>query len=92
MNIAVAGTGYVGLVTAVCLAKTGHMVTCVDVNQEKINLMNQGIPPIYEQDLEELMLNNKSKLIYTTDYSSAYKHADVIIIGVGTPERKRWIC
>lgn len=88
MNIAVAGTGYVGLVTAVCLAKTGHMVTCVDVNQEKINLMNQGIPPIYEQDLEELMLNNKSKLIYTTDYSSAYKHADVIIIGVGTPERR----
>ena len=68
------------------------MVTCVDINQEKIDLMNQGIPPIYEQDLEELMLNNKAKLIYTTDYIDAYKNADVIIIGVGTPEKKRWFC
>ena len=88
MKIAVAGTGYVGLVTAVCLAEKGHMVTCVDINQEKIDLMKQGIPPIYEQDLEELMLKNKDKLIYTTDYIEAYRDADVIIIGVGTPEKR----
>ena len=89
MKIAVAGTGYVGLVTAVCLAEKGHHVTCVDIDQEKIDLMKQGIPPIYEQDLEELMLLKiKIKLIYTTDYIEAYEDADVIIIGVGTPEKK----
>ncbi|MGE7605385.1 UDP-glucose dehydrogenase family protein [Peribacillus frigoritolerans] len=88
MKIAVAGTGYVGLVTAVCLAEKSHMVTCVDINQVKIDLMKQGIPPIYEQDLEELMIKNKRKLVYTTDYREAYQNADVIIIGVGTPEKK----
>jgi UDPglucose 6-dehydrogenase len=86
MKIAVAGTGYVGLVTAVCLAENGHMVTCVDINQEKVDLMKQGISPIYEQDLEELMIKNKENLIYTTDYVEAYKNSKVIIIGVGTPE------
>lgn len=55
MNIVVAGTGYVGLVTGVCLAEKGHNVTCVDINQEKINLMRSGKSPIYEKDLEELM-------------------------------------
>ncbi|AYA78075.1 UDP-glucose 6-dehydrogenase [Bacillus sp. Y1] len=88
MNIAVAGTGYVGLVTAVCLAEKGHTVTCVDIDQEKINLMNKCIPPIYEQELEELMLKNQDKLIYTTDNIKAYQNADVIIIGVGTPEKR----
>ncbi|KON70192.1 UDP-glucose 6-dehydrogenase [Peribacillus butanolivorans] len=88
MKIAVAGTGYVGLVTAVCLAEKSHMVTCVDINQVKIDLMKQGVPPIYEQDLEELMIKNKRKLVYTTDYREAYQSADVIIIGVGTPEKK----
>ena len=86
MKIAVAGTGYVGLVTGVVLAHIGHNVTCVDVNQEKINLLNTGISPIFENDLENLMHENKNKLNYTTDYNLAYRDADVIFIGVGTPE------
>ena len=87
-NIVVAGTGYVGLVTGVCLAEKGHKVTCVDVNQEKIDYMKKGKSPIYEQDLEELMVKNKERLNYTTDSFNAYKNADVIFIGVGTPEKK----
>ena len=88
MKVAVAGTGYVGLVTGVALAHIGHNVTCVDVDKEKVEKMKKGISPIYEQDLEELMLKNKDRLDYTLDYKSAYKDADVIIIGVGTPERE----
>ena len=88
MNIVVAGTGYVGLVTGVCLAEKGHNVTCVDVNQKKIDYMKKGKSPIYENDLEELMVKNKERLDYTTDSFNAYKNADVIFIGVGTPEKK----
>ncbi|MCJ7836933.1 UDP-glucose/GDP-mannose dehydrogenase family protein [Cuneatibacter sp. NSJ-177] len=88
MKIAVAGTGYVGLVTGVCLAENGHEVTCVDVDEAKIALMNQGISPIYEDGLEELMQKNKQRLCYTTDYMQAYSTADVIFIGVGTPEKR----
>lgn len=87
-NIAVAGTGYVGLVAGVCFAEVGHMVTCVDIDENKINLMKQGISPIYEADLEGLMQRNYAagRLNFTTDYKSAYKEADAIFIGVGTPE------
>ena len=88
MKIAIAGTGYVGLVTAVCLAHNGHNVTCVDVDENKIKLMQSGKSPIYELDLEELMQQNAERLTYTTDYQSAYKDAEVIFIGVGTPEKK----
>ena len=56
-NIVVAGTGYVGLVTGVCLAEKGHNVTCVDVNQEKIDYMKKGKSPIYEKDLEEVLVS-----------------------------------
>ena len=87
MKIAVAGTGYVGLVTGVALANIGHNVTCVDVDENKIKLMQKGISPIYENDLENLMKKNKERLTYTTNYQKAYQNADVIIIGVGTPER-----
>ena len=87
MKVAVAGTGYVGLVTGVALAHIGHNVTCVDIDENKVKRMNNGISPIYEEDLEELMEKNKDRLNYTIDYNSAYKDADVIIIGVGTPER-----
>jgi len=88
MNIAVAGTGYVGLVTGVCLAEVGHHVTCVDVDEKKVELMKSGVSPIYEEGLEELMQKNyiAGRIIYTTDYTTAYKAADVIFIGVGTPE------
>ena len=88
MKIAVAGTGYVGLVTGVCLASKGHQVWCVDVDETKVELMKQGISPIYEPGLSELMKEHMVALTFTTDYRSAYKDADVIFIGVGTPEKK----
>ncbi len=87
MKIAVAGTGYVGLVTGVALAHIGHNVTCLDISEDKIKLLNQGKSPIYEESLEELMQKNKERLTYTTNYKMAYKNAEVVIIGVGTPER-----
>lgn len=88
-KLAVAGTGYVGLVAGVCFAEVGHSVTCVDIDERKVELMKSGISPIYEADLEALMQKNYAagRLNYTTDYKSAYKDADVIFIGVGTPER-----
>ncbi|WHX64604.1 UDP-glucose dehydrogenase family protein [Peribacillus frigoritolerans] len=87
VKIAVAGTGYVGLVTGVCLAEKGHFVNCVDIDEDKVRLMKSGISPIYEPGLEELMVRNMEMLDFTTDYKEAYKDADVIFIGVGTPER-----
>lgn len=88
MKIAIAGTGYVGLVTAVCLAEHGYFVTCVDIDQNRIEKMQKGISPIYEEGLEELTQKNGNKLVYTTDYKNAYIDADVIFICVGTPEKK----
>ena len=87
-KIAVAGTGYVGLVAGVCFAERGHDVICVDVDEKKVQTMKKGICPIYEQDLEELMKKNykEGRIDYTTDYQKAYKDADAIFIGVGTPE------
>ncbi|WP_035725995.1 nucleotide sugar dehydrogenase, partial [Gracilibacillus boraciitolerans] len=89
-KIAVAGTGYVGLVAGgVCFAEMGHQVMCVDIDENKVNRMKQGISPIYESGLEELMQKNYAdgRIDYTTDYESAYKDADAIFIGVGTPEQ-----
>lgn len=88
-NITVAGTGYVGLVAGVCFAEVGHQVLCVDVDEEKVKMMKAGKSPIYEQDLEELMVRNykAGRLDYTTDYESAYRNADAIFIGVGAPEK-----
>lgn len=88
MKIVVAGTGYVGLVTGVCLSNIGHYVTCVDNNVEKIENLKQGILPIFEEGLSELIEKNKTRLIFTTDYTTAYKNPDVIFIGVGTPENQ----
>lgn len=89
MQIAIAGTGYVGLVTGVCLAEVGWNVTCIDIDEEKVKMMKSGISPIYEENLEELMQKNyqHGKIDYTTDYKNAYKNCDVIMIAVGTPER-----
>ena len=89
MKIAVAGTGYVGLVAGVCFAEKGHEVTCVDVDENKVRLMASGVSPIYEEGLEELMRKNNAtgRLRYTTDYCSAYRAAEAIFIGVGTPEQ-----
>lgn len=89
MKIAVAGTGYVGLVAGVCFAEKGHDVTCVDVDEKKVELMASGVSPIYEEGLEELMRKNNAtgRLHYTTDYRNAYRDVDAIFIGVGTPEQ-----
>ena len=89
MKIAVAGTGCVGLVAGVCFAEKGHNVTCVDVDEKKVRLMESGISPIYEEGLEELMRKNNAtgRLHYTTDYQNAYRDVDAIFIGVGTPEQ-----
>ncbi len=88
-KIAVAGTGYVGLVAGVCFAEVGHNVICVDIDEDKVKLMERGVSPIYEADLEGLMQKNYAagRLHYTTDYKSAYRDADAIFIGVGTPEQ-----
>ena len=89
MKIAIAGTGYVGLVTGVCLAEVGNTALCVDIDEKKIVQMKAGISPIYEAGLEELMKKNYAagRLDYTTDYINAYRDADIIMIAVGTPER-----
>lgn len=89
MKIAVAGTGYVGLVAGVCFAEKGHNVICVDVDENKVKLMRSGKSPIYEEGLEELLDKNyrEGRLDFTTDYIMAYKDADAIFIGVGTPEQ-----
>ncbi len=89
MKLAVAGTGYVGLVAGVCFAEKGHSVTCVDVDEEKLALMRAGVSPIYEAGLEELLQKNiaAGRLFFTSDYKSAYSDADAVFIGVGTPEK-----
>lgn len=89
MKIAVAGTGYVGLVAGVCFAEKGHNVICVDVDDKKVEMMKQGKSPIYEEGLEELLEKNykEGRLDFTTDYKGAYKNVDAIFIGVGTPEQ-----
>jgi UDPglucose 6-dehydrogenase len=88
-KIAVAGTGYVGLVAGVCFAEIGHRVTCVDIDEKKVELMKSGVSPIFETGLEELMQKNYAagRIDYTTDFKSAYQDADAIFIGVGTPEQ-----
>ena len=85
MKLSVAGTGYVGLVAGVCFAEKGHTVTCVDVDEEKIARMREGVSPIYEAGLEELLKKNlaSGRLFFTSDYQSAYADADAIFIGVG---------
>ena len=90
MKIVVAGTGYVGLVTGACLSEIGHKVTCVDIDENKVQMMKEGISPIYEPGLDELLKRNhgEGKLDFTTNYKEAYKDANVIFIGVGTPERE----
>ena len=87
MKISVIGTGYVGLVSGVCFAQMGNSVTCVDIDEKKIENLKQGIIPIYEPGLEEMTLENyKNKtLSFTTDVSDAIKNSEISFIAVGTP-------
>ncbi|TSB48533.1 UDP-glucose dehydrogenase family protein [Alkalicoccobacillus porphyridii] len=89
-NIAVVGTGYVGLVTGVALSEIGHTVTCVDVDEEKVALLKDGVSPIYEPELSELMKKNyeAGRLSFTTSHRIAFAGADAIYIAVGTPQNE----
>ncbi len=88
MNIAIIGAGYVGLVASSCFAASGNDVYSVDNNEEKINKLNQGIIPIYEPGLSELILKNvkEDRLHFTTDMKKAVEESQVIFIAVGTPQ------
>nr|WP_263324813.1 UDP-glucose/GDP-mannose dehydrogenase family protein [Neobacillus sp. Marseille-Q6967] len=87
MNITITGTGYVGLVTGACLSEIGHHINCYDIDKEKISMLNQGISPIYEPGLDELIQRNidKGLLTFSSDPEDAYRNADCIFIAVGTP-------
>ncbi|WP_249869268.1 UDP-glucose dehydrogenase family protein [Oceanobacillus saliphilus] len=88
MEISVIGTGYVGLVTGVCLAHIGNEVTCIDIDKEKVNTLKKGISPIYEEGLTELMEENikNGKLNFTSDYKEGLQGKKVVYIAVGTPQ------
>ena len=87
MKILVVGTGYVGLVTGTCLADMGNDVWCVDVNEEKIQILKEGKVPIYEPGLEHLVLDNHraGRLKFTVNIQEALADSDVCFIAVGTP-------
>jgi len=87
MKIAVIGTGYVGLVTGTCLAETGNTVICVDINEEKVLKMQNGVIPIYEPGLDVLFLRNivQKRLTFTTDLAAAVKDAQIIFMALPTP-------
>lgn len=87
MKIAVVGTGYVGLVTGTCFAEVGIEVTCIDIDQRKIDNLKQGILPIYEPGLEEMVSRNveKGRLKFSTNLAEGVHGADVAFIAVGTP-------
>lgn len=90
MNLAIIGTGYVGLTTGTCFAEVGHNVVCVDNNQAKVEALLQGKVPIYEPDLEDLILSNVSagRLHFTTNLAEAVASSEIIFIAVPTPPQE----
>ena len=88
MRIAMIGTGYVGLVTGTCFAESGNDVTCVDIDPEKIAMLNRGQVPIYEPGLEKLVETSTKagKLSFTTDLAGAVEAVSTVFIAVGTPQ------
>ena len=88
MNLTVIGTGYVGLVTGTSFAEMGNKVYCVDIDEEKINNLKEGIIPIYEPHLATMVIDNQAKnnLFFTTDLKEALDNSNIIFIAVGTPE------
>ncbi|HHX68484.1 MAG TPA: UDP-glucose/GDP-mannose dehydrogenase family protein, partial [Gallicola sp.] len=87
MNIAIVGTGYVGLVSGTCFSELGLNVVCVDVNEQKIKDLKNGIIPIYEPGLERMVMRNVAaeRLRFTTSLNDELDNVDVIFIAVGTP-------
>jgi UDPglucose 6-dehydrogenase len=88
LNICVVGVGYVGLVTGTCFADLGHQVTCVDVDETKIDKLRAGVMPIYEPGLEEMVRRNAQagRLAFTTSYEEGLAGAEFAFIAVGTPQ------
>lgn len=91
MRITMIGTGYVGLVTGTCFAEFGHHVTCVDKDQTKIDKLQDGIIPIYEPGLDQLVEKNskEGRLSFTTEISEAVANAEAVFLAVGTPSSRR---
>ena len=91
MNVAMIGTGYVGLVSGTCFSEFGVNVTCVDKDEKRIDRLCKGELPIYEPGLEELVQKNveQRRLSFTVDTQSAVAQADIVFIAVGTPSRRR---
>ncbi len=89
MKIILCGTGYVGLVTGVCLSDLGNDVICVDIDEEKINNLKKSISPIYEPGLEELLIKNikEERLSFTTSIKDAVEKSEIIFIAVVTPSK-----
>ena len=89
-NISVIGTGYVGLVTGVCFAHLGHRVVGLDIDTKKILKLKQGVVPIYEPGLKEMLLQalENESIEFTSDYKEAVESSDFIFVAVGTPSRK----
>jgi UDPglucose 6-dehydrogenase len=87
VNIAIVGSGYVGLVSGACFSDMGNTVTCVDSDKDKIDQLNKGIIPIYEPGLESIILNNceKGNLTFTTSLEGALRDCEIVFIAVGTP-------
>ncbi len=87
MNLAIIGTGYVGLTTGTCFAEVGHNVVCVDNNRNKVEMLREGKVPIFEPDLEDMIVSNSSagRLSFTTDLAKAVADSEIIFIAVPTP-------
>lgn len=87
MNIAIVGTGYVGLVSGTCFSEMGNQVTCIDTNKSKIDQLNEGIIPIFEPGLEDMVLRNAKggRLRFATDLTSCLDHVSIVFCAVGTP-------
>jgi UDPglucose 6-dehydrogenase len=87
MKISVIGTGYVGLVSGACFADVGNTVLCLDVDTRKITMLKDGIIPIHEPGLDNLVQRNAAagRLLFSSNYDDAVSHADIIFLAVGTP-------
>tara|TARA_B100001093_G_scaffold428643_1_gene423528 strand:- start:461 stop:1789 length:1329 start_codon:yes stop_codon:yes gene_type:complete len=89
MKLTIIGAGYVGLVTGACFSDVGHDISCLDIDKKKINNLNKGIMPIYENGLEKLVAKNTKvkRLSFTASYSEAVNHSDIIFLAVDTPSK-----
>lgn len=87
MNIAIVGTGYVGLVSGTCFSEMGNQVTCIDTNKTKIDQLNEGVIPIFEPGLEDMVLRNTKggRLRFATDLTTCLDHVSIVFCAVGTP-------